>query len=247
MKLRSFVGDIARVSSLPLLKILPIERWPRLPGKLQGIHVPRGIVPSPMKTPAGGVNIKIIFKLLEQSRDVEGDVAECGVYRGATLIPMALYLKQRGIEKSVFGFDSFEGFDESVNIDIRLGGRDIESKRVGGLGDTSYEELADKIARFGLSSAVTLVKGYFRETLPRFDSCRVSFVHLDCDLYQSYKDCLEFFYPRLSPGGIVLFDEYNDPPWPGCNKAVDEFLADKPEQLEEIATDNFQKWYFKKS
>lgn len=246
MKLKSSLGKVARGASLPILRTLPIVQWPKLFGRLYGIHIPQEVVPNPTKTPAGGVNIKIIFKLLEQTRNVEGDVAECGVYRGATLIPMALYMKQRGVEKSVFGFDSFEGFDESVNIDIRFGGRDIESKRVGGLSDTSYVELADKLAQFGLSSAVTLVKGYFRETLPHYESCRMSFVHLDCDLYQSYKDCLEFFYPRLSPGGIVLLDEYNDPPWPGCNKAVDEFLADKPEELVEIAIDNFQKWYFQK-
>ena len=72
------------------------------------------------------------------------------------------------------------------------------------------------------------------------------FASLDCDIYESYKECLEFFYPRLVPGGVVLFDEYNDPPWPGCNKAVDEFLADKPEQLEEIESDNFIKYFFRK-
>lgn len=133
-----------------------------------------------------------------------------------------------------------------MNIDIQLGGRDIESKRVGGLGDTSYDGVKERLLRFGLSSSVSLVKGYFRDTLPNYRNVRLSFVHLDCDLYQSYKDTLEFLYPCVSPGGIVLLDEYNDTPWPGCNKAVDEFLADKPEQLLEIEIDNFQKWYFRK-
>ena len=70
-----------------------------------------------------------------------------------------------------------------------------------------------------------LVSGYFRDTLQEFSELRFSFVHLDCDIYASYMECLEFFYPRLAPGGIILLDEYNDPPWPGCNKAVDEFLT----------------------
>ena len=245
-RLRSIIRNVASEGSLPVLKALPIEHWPKRFGKLHGIHVPRLVVPNPAKTPAGGVNINIIFKLLAQCRDIEGDVAECGVYRGATLIPIALYLKQRGIGKMVYGFDSFEGFPDSVNIDIGLGGRDIFSKHVGGLGDTSYEELARKVARFGVSSKVSLIKGYFQETLQRCATSRFSFVHLDCDLYQSYKECLEFFYPRLTPGGIVLFDEYNDPPWPGCNKAVDEFLTGKPERVAEITMDNFSKWYFQK-
>ena len=63
-------------------------------------------------------------------------------------------------------------------------------------------------------------------------------------IYSSYKECLEFFYPRLSDGGLLLLDEYNDPPWPGCNKAVDQFLAEKPEKLEAIVLDNYQKFYF---
>lgn len=71
-------------------------------------------------------------------------------------------------------------------------------------------------------------------------------MHLDCDLYGSYKECLEFFYPRMNLGAIVLFDEYNDPPWPCCNQAVDEFLGDKPEKLEEIERPNHQKYFFTK-
>lgn len=53
-----------------------------------------------------------------------------------------------------------------------------------------------------------------------------------------------FFYPRVEAEGINRFDEYNDPPWPGCNKAVDEFLAGKPERLEMVSRDNYQKCYF---
>ena len=65
---------------------------------------------------------------------------------------------------------------------------------------------------------------------------------LDCELYESYKICLEFFYPRLTEGGIILLNEYNDPPWPGCKKAVDESLANKPESVEEITRDNYIKY-----
>jgi O-methyltransferase len=246
MRPQAFAGKHFRSATQPVLKHLPIEHWPGPVGAIFDIEVPRRITASPTKTAASGSNIKIIFDLLARTSSIEGDVAECGVFRGSTLIPMALYLKQHGIRKNLFGFDSFEGFDESVNIDIRMGGRYIEPKRVGGLSDTSYEQVYQRIVQFGLSSTVTLVKGYFRETLSRFKCLRMSFVYLDCDLYQSYKECLEFFYPLLSTGGTILFDEYNDPPWPGCNKAVDEFLEGKPEKPVEIVRDNFQKWYISK-
>ena len=114
--------------------------------------------------------------------------------------------------------------------------------RRGGFGDTSYSLLNRKLQQWRLESRVTLVKGFFEDTLKDYADFQFSFVHLDCDLYQSYKTCLEFFYSRVPAAGIILLDEYNDPPWPGCNKAVDEFLQDKPESLERIEVDNYEKW-----
>jgi hypothetical protein len=55
--------------------------------------------------------------------------------------------------------------------------------------------------------------------------------------------CLEFFYPRMVKGGIILLDEYRDSAWPGCTQAVDEFIAGKPERLVEIKSDNHIKYY----
>jgi O-methyltransferase len=72
-------------------------------------------------------------------------------------------------------------------------------------------------------------------------------VHLDCVIYESYMQCLKFFYPRLVRGGVIVVDEYNDPPWPGCTQAVDEFLANKPEKLKELTSDNQIKYYLRKA
>ena len=99
----------------------------------------------------------------------------------------------------------------------------------------------------GLAKTVTLVPGYFQDTLPSYADQRFCFVHLDCVIYESYRTCLEFFYPRLVRGGVILLDEYNDPPWPGCTLAVDEFLADKPEELTEIKSDNHVRYYLRKT
>ena len=54
---------------------------------------------------------------------------------------------------------------------------------------------------------------------------------------------MEFFYVRMSQHGVILLDEYSDPPWPGCNKAIDEFMADKPEKCKAIQRDNYVKYY----
>lgn len=174
------------------------------------------------------------------------DVAECGVYRGSSLVPMAIYLRQKGSPKRVLGFDSFEGFPESIQIDLELGGANLDSdKKVGGLSETSLELVQSKVDRFDLTN-VELVKGYFKESLQRYRDHQFSFVHLDCDMYSSYKECLEFFYPRLTSSGVLLLDEYNDPAWPGCNRAVDDFLSGKPEKVQSIVCDNYQKFFFVK-
>ena len=104
--------------------------------------------------------------------------------------------------------------------------------RKGFLGEPSLEQLAARIARMDLTSRVTLIKGYFDDTLPRLAAERFSLVHLDCDLYGSYMSCLEFVYPRMLPDGIIVFDDYGSPPYPGAQHAVDEFLTDKPERLQ---------------
>src|SRR5207244_6009322 len=59
---------------------------------------------------------------------IPGDVAECGVWRGRSLVAMGLYLQQQGSRKTIFGFDSFQGFDASVQHDLLLGGTDVRSE-----------------------------------------------------------------------------------------------------------------------
>ncbi len=80
---------------------------------------------------------------------------------------------------------------------------------------------------------IKLVDGNIAETVPRFldenPGIRFSLVHFDCDVYEPTKIALEALWPRISRGGVVLFDEYALKEWPGETKAVDEFLADYPE------------------
>jgi O-methyltransferase len=155
---------------------------------------------------------------------------------------MGIYLQQQGSRKTIYGFDSFQGFDASVKRDLLLGGTDAEVKRVGGFDNTSYSLVQRKLDAFRLRN-VRLEPGFFQQSLVRCNAETFSFVHLDCDIYESYALCLEFFYPRLSPGAIVLFDEYNDASWPGANRAVDEFFAGRPEKPQSITRDNFEKWF----
>jgi hypothetical protein len=229
-----------------ILRHTPVEHCPARWADLLDVKVPRSIRPNPERSPEGGSNINIIFDLLQQTTDVPGNIAECGVFRGSSLLAVGLFAKQHRLGKIVWGFDSFEGFDNTIEFDLKLGGSGNEDKKLGGFGNTSYETILEKAGTLGLDGIIQLNKGYFADSLPAHRDETFAFVHLDCDIYQSYKDCLEFFYPRCHPGSIILLDEYNDPPWPGCTLAVDEFLADKPERPIEIERDNYQKWYIRK-
>jgi hypothetical protein len=103
--------------------------------------------------------------------------------------------------------------------------------REGSFNDTRYEEVARKAERLGFDN-ITLVKGYFDRTLSRYSNESFGLVHLDVDLFESYRTCLEFFYPRMVPGGYIVCDEYDGLTYPGAKIAIDSFLTHKPERLE---------------
>ena len=186
---------------------------------------------TPHQTPSGsgGANVRLLFDFLDKAAGIDGDVAECGVWRGRTLIAMGLYLKQAGSAKKLWGFDSFAGFDEAVPHNFK---------------NTSSDVVEGKALIFGLSN-VTIVPGYFRESFKAVENRRFSFVHIDCDVYDSYVECLSFFYPRMAPGGVILFDEYDDPDWPGAKRAVDEFCRSSGASVEFAEKDNFRKSYIR--
>ncbi|MGA7338662.1 MAG: TylF/MycF/NovP-related O-methyltransferase [Candidatus Sulfotelmatobacter sp.] len=241
--LHEMVRTVARPFLAPARYLnQPLAMWPPIFGAVHEVRLPRRTEPHPFPRPTGAANIKILLAMIDRTISIEGDVAECGVFRGATLVPMAVHLKQRCCSKRLLGFDSFEGYDDSILLDISMDAPDEPCKRVRGFRDTSRSIVLGKLLRFR-SDNVTLVPGYFHDSLPRCEDRRFSFVHLDLGIYQAYKECLEFFYPRMSSGGIILANDYNKPPWPGCKKAVDEFLTGKPEKLQLFEMDNYQRFY----
>ena len=115
---------------------------------------------------------------------------------------------------------------------------DSVQKKVGGFSPANYfKELKSAIRIFDedrfipWKDRVKLIKGNIEETAPAFikenPGARFSLVHFDCDLYEPTKVALECFWPRLSHGGCMLFDEYSIHEWPGETRAVDEYFADK--------------------
>jgi hypothetical protein len=201
-------------------------------------HVLRGRTPDlvlkrlGIATPRRRIEFYTLDRLLRTTPNLPGSIIECGTYRGATLLGMTHIVESRGFDTKLFGLDSFAGFPEPTPQDAGGDGSFHPDIHKGGLGDTSYEDLLARIRLLGFDRRVTLVKGFFEDTLRTLNGERFSLAHLDCDLYQSYMTCFEFLYPRMLPGGFMVFDDYASPVYLGADRAVNEFLAGKPEVLQ---------------
>ena len=179
--------------------------------------------------------------LFRKTLEVPGDIAELGVYRGAGLMTWANLLESYCIgdrTKTVWGFDNWRGFSAFSSEDGRA--KPEAGKVLGGFDPSGYRtELESAIAIFDADRfipwkpRIQLVDGQIEQTVPAFlqdnPGIRFSLIHFDCDLYAPTKAALEALWPRLSRGGVLIFDEYGISDWPGETRAVDEFLADKPD------------------
>ncbi len=144
-------------------------------------------------------------------RRIEGDFAELGVWKGLT----ARLIHHYAPERKLHLFDTFYGFDA----------RDLNGELDAGLfGDTSVKAVMDKIAP--RNDNILVHAGRFPDTAVQAP-VRFAFVHLDVDVFPPTNAGLEFFYPRMSRGGIIVVHDYNA--WIGARQAVDQFFASKPE------------------
>lgn len=162
------------------------------------------------------VRCYILWQQVRHAAPLEGQIAEIGVYRGGTARLLARTVE--GMGRTVHLFDTFAGMPETDPV------RDLH--RAGDFAETSLDEVRAFLAG---SPNVRFHPGFFPQTAGPVRDERFSFVHVDVDIYQSVRDCCEFFYPRLLPGGVMIFDDYGFLSCPGAKLAVDEFFADKPE------------------
>ncbi|HUY49469.1 MAG TPA: glycosyltransferase [Streptosporangiaceae bacterium] len=146
-----------------------------------------------------------------------GDTAECGVYQGASSWFICDHF--RGSGKAHHVFDSFEGLSEPAHLD----GRYWQPGDLKTVEARARATLADFDVRF--------YPGWIPERFAEAGNRRFCFVHVDVDLYSPTKASLEFFYPRTVPGGIILCDDHGFATCPGATRAVDEFMADRPEPI----------------
>jgi O-methyltransferase len=163
---------------------------------------------------------------------IAGDIAECGVWRGGSMMTVALTLLAHGDRsRSLYLFDTFEGMSPPSGDDKSLDGvsADAQLQRdAKGTGVWCYASLEDVRANI-LSTGypaekIYLIKGKVEDTIPGNIPSGLSLLRLDTDWYESTKHELTHLYPLLNPNGILIIDDYGH--WQGARKAVDEYFAE---------------------
>lgn len=165
-----------------------------------------------------------LVHFLNGALHLDGDVVECGVWRGGSAKLLREEIVRSRTGKKLYLFDSFEGM-AAVNSEQ-------DRHNVGDFQDTSLEHVQSFVAgRSGddPKGVALFRKGWIPDTFVGLEKLKICFAHIDLDLYQSILDALEFIYPRLPSQGVIVFDDYGFASCPGARRAVDEFFTDKPE------------------
>ncbi len=160
-----------------------------------------------------------LWNLVKATNKLPGVLAEVGVYQGGSA-KLACLVKG---DAPLYLFDTFEGMP-----DVNKSTDGVFNK--GDFADTSMENVKKYLSEF---PNVKLYKGFFPDSArgQEPENLQYRFAHLDVDIYESTIKALEFFYPRMVKGGVLISHDYGKKAAPGVAKAFTEFFADKPETV----------------
>ena len=178
-----------------------------------------------------------IYALIESVRyvlrnDILGGLLECGVYKGGSMMTIALTLMAEGVtDRELFLLDTFEGMPAPDERDIDLLGKpaseEFSKNKLSDVSSTwvnaSLEDVKQTMALTGYPmERINFVKGLVENTIPEKAPERIALLRLDTDWYKSTIHELIHLYPRLAPKGIAIIDDYGH--FKGARKAVDEYF-----------------------
>ena len=192
-------------------------------------------------------------RIAELVRGIPGDIVECGVEHGQSLLFWLSIAFDELTPRNVWGFDSFVGPESVTENDANAVG-DVWRPKVGSYSDKTTQNFINALNAYGLpaiwtNSHLTIVPGFFSKTLNDYKGERIAILHLDCNYYDSYRACLETLWPKVVQGGVVVFDEYSGTNdllhFNGAKKAIDEWNSEVGRQT--ILRDKmYGKWYLVK-
>ncbi len=163
------------------------------------------------------------IQFFRQTLSLEGDMVECGCWHGFFSYLLCRYARQKDAGFSGEGFhifDSFRGLPAPAPED---GLSAEKAARTEGKFSASLETVRRNLSLF---PGIRYYPGWIPQTFEGLPERAYKFVHVDVDLYHATKSSLEYFYPRLVPGGVLVCDDYASPAWPGAKRAVDEYCRE---------------------
>jgi O-methyltransferase len=174
-----------------------------------------------------------IFASLESvlRANIAGDVVELGCYVGTTTIFLRRLLMQHGSDKVLHAYDSFAGLPPKTSEDASPVGEQFKAGEL----RAQKSEFIRHFKQAGLPLPV-MHKAWFSDLTPDDLPERIAFAFLDGDFYDSIHDSLKLVWPKLSPGAIVIVDDYQSEALPGAKRAVDEWLVTHPARLQVAAS-----------
>lgn len=180
------------------------------------------------------------------SNRIEGEIVECGVWKGGSCMLIAKVLNILDEKKrKIILYDTFEGMVEPTDKDVEVQTNELarnilkkEEKSTEKYNIWAYAPL-DMVKKNMASidypeENIIYIKGKVEETIPGYIPRKISILRLDTDWYESTKHELEHLYPILSPGGVLIIDDYGH--FAGAREAVDEYFSglEKPPYMSRI-------------
>ena len=200
------------------------------------VELCRRVAPYTMTTPP---RIYALTRAVEYitARQVPGAIVECGVWRGGSMMAVALTLLRLGVtDRELHLFDTFAGMTAPTDEDVRRSGEHAADLLLRDAPDSdiwavaSLEDVRNAVLGLGYpSERIHFVQGRVEETLPANAPGKIALLRLDTDWYASTKHELEHLYPLLERDGVLILDDYGY--WQGARRAVDEYIAENDVRL----------------
>lgn len=167
---------------------------------------------------------------LEENK-IEGDLIECGVYRGGQIMAMMMAMNNLNSKRDIYLYDTFQGLPEPEEWEKSIKGKKAiqkynKTKTGDGFSDwcrASIDEVKENLSLIPYDeNHIHFVKGMVEDTLKDSSHDKIALLRLDTDFYSSTKIELEVLFPKLVSGGVLIIDDYNY--WSGSKKAVNEYF-----------------------
>lgn len=165
-------------------------------------------------------------------KNIDGDIVECGVWKGGSMMAVAETLLSLGeSNRNLYLFDTYEGMAPPTGEDVDIAGVTAESllEQSDKRNDDSVWCCASlEMVRSAVNSVgypaekIHFVKGMVEQTIPAGAPEKIALLRLDTDWYESTRHEMEHLFPRLAKGGVLIIDDYGH--WQGARKAIDEYL-----------------------